>query len=418
MEKIIINKSLGLNGNIRVDGSKNSVLPILAATLLSSEECIIHDIPKLKDVEVMCNLLKALGAEIEKIGESSLKITIANIKTCEAPYELISKMRASFLVMGPLLARCGNAKVYMPGGCAIGTRPIDLHLKGFKILGAEIVSENGYVNSKSEKLQGTEIYLDFPSVGATENIIMAATLAEGETILENAAEEPEIVDLANFINSMGGNIIGAGTKTIRIKGVKKLHKTEHTVIPDRIEAGTYMVAAAITGGDLIIENVLSSHVQPVIAKLKESGATVTEYDDKIRVKSNGIIKPVDIKTLPYPGFPTDMQAQFMALLSVADGTSIIHETIFENRFMHANEMIRMGVKVKVEGNNAVIKGKSNLSGAKVKATDLRGGAALILAGLIAEGETEISEIYHIKRGYANIISKLQNVGANIRFSKN
>jgi len=414
LEKIIVNKSMGLKGNIRIDGSKNSILPILAATLLSDEECILHEIPNLKDVEIMCELLKIIGAEVTRIKDNSLKIITKEIKNCEAPYELISKMRASFLVMGPLIARCGKAKIYMPGGCAIGTRPIDLHLKGFKALGTEVISGNGYVNSIAKKIVGSDIYLDFPSVGATENIIMAATLAEGETIIENAAEEPEIVDLANFINSMGGNIIGAGTKTIRIKGVKKLHKTEHTVIPDRIEAGTYMVAAAITGGDVIIENVLTIHVQPVIAKLREIGVSIEEYEDKIRVVSNGKIKPVDIKTLPYPGFPTDMQAQFMALLSIAEGTSIINETIFENRFMHANELMRMGVDVKIEGNIAVLKGKSILSGAKVKATDLRAGAALILAGLVAEGETGITDIHHIKRGYANIIEKLQKIGANIR----
>lgn len=417
MERILVEKSLELNGNIRVDGSKNSILPILAATLLSKEECIIHDIPNLQDVRVMCKLLEKLGAKIERLGENTLKISAENISTCEAPYELISKMRASFLVMGPLLARCQNAKVYMPGGCAIGTRPIDLHLKGFKYLGSEIKSESGYVHAKTEKLVGNDIYLDFPSVGATENIIMAATLAEGETILENAAEEPEIVDLANFINSMGGNIIGAGTKTIRIKGVKMLHKTEHTVIPDRIEAGTYMVAVAAAGGDVTIENVVPNHLQPIIAKLREAGARVEEFDDVIRVKSDGIIKPVDIKTLPYPGFPTDMQAQFMAMLSIADGTSIIHETIFENRFMHANELSRMGVDVKIEGSSAILKGKSKLSGAKVKATDLRAGAALIIAGLLADGETEITEVYHIKRGYGNIIEKLQNIGANIRYEK-
>lgn len=417
MEKIIVEKSMGLKGTIKVDGSKNSILPILAATLLSEGECTLNEIPKLKDVEVMCELLTVIGADVTKIGENSLKIVSKEIKNCEAPYELISKMRASFLVMGPLLARCGKAKIYMPGGCAIGTRPIDLHLKGFKALGTEVISENGYVNSIAAKLIGSDVYLDFPSVGATENIIMAATLADGETIIENAAEEPEIVDLANFINSMGGNIVGAGTKTIRIKGVEKLHSTEHTVIPDRIEAGTYMVAAAITGGDLIIENILSSHVQPVIAKLRETGVSIEEYEDKIRVTSNGIIKPVDIKTLPYPGFPTDMQAQFMALLSIADGTSIINETIFENRFMHVNELIRMGVNVKIEGNSAVLKGNSVLSGAKVKATDLRAGAALILAGLIADGETEITEVHHIKRGYANIVEKLQKVGANIHFEQ-
>ncbi|MFA9423340.1 MAG: UDP-N-acetylglucosamine 1-carboxyvinyltransferase [Sedimentibacter sp.] len=417
MEKIIVRKSLGLKGSIKVDGSKNSILPILAATLLSNEECIIHDIPYLEDVIVMCKLLEVLGAKVEKIGNDTLKIKAENIATWEAPYELISKMRASFLVMGPLLTRCKNAKVYMPGGCAIGSRPIDLHLKGFKYLGAEIKSENGYVNATAERLVGTDIYLDFPSVGATENIIMAATLAEGETILENAAEEPEIVDLANFINSMGGNIVGAGTKTIRIKGVEKLHKTEHTVIPDRIEAGTYMVIAAATGGDVTIENVVSFHLQPIIAKLKEAGAKIEEFDDKIRVSSDGIIKPVDIKTLPYPGFPTDMQAQFMAMLSIANGTSIINETIFENRFMHANELARMGVNVKVEGNSAVLKGNSQLSGAKVKATDLRAGAALIIAGLLADGETEITDIYHIKRGYSNIVEKLQKIGANITYEK-
>lgn len=417
MEKIIVKKSLGLKGNIKVDGSKNSILPILASTLLSDEECILHEIPNLKDVEVMCELLEVLGAKVTRIGENSLNIITKDIKNCEAPYELISKMRASFLVMGPLLARCGSAKIYMPGGCAIGTRPIDLHLKGFKALGAEVISENGYVNSSVEKIIGSDIYLDFPSVGATENIMMAATLGEGETIIENAAEEPEIVDLANFINSMGGNIIGAGTKTIRVKGVRELHKTEHTVIPDRIEAGTYMVASIITGGDLIIENVLSSHVQPVIAKLREIGAHIEEYEDKIRVISSGKIKPVDIKTLPYPGFPTDMQAQFMALLSIAEGTSIINETIFENRFMHANELMRMGVDVKIEGNSAVLKGKNNLSGAKVKATDLRAGAALILAGLVSDGETEITDIHHIKRGYANIVKKLQKIGANIKYEQ-
>ena len=416
MERIIVRKSVGLNGNIRVDGSKNAILPILAATLLTEEECIIHDVPYLEDVQVMCKLLESLGANVEK-EENTLKISVKDIKTCEAPYELISKMRASFLVMGPLLARCNSAKVYMPGGCAIGTRPIDLHLKGFKYLGADVKSESGYVNAATEKLTGNDIYLDFPSVGATENIIMAASLADGETVLENAAEEPEIVDLANFLNSMGANIVGAGTKTIRIKGVKKLHKTEHTIIPDRIEAGTYMVLAAATGGNVTIENVVSSHLQPVIAKLREAGATVEEYDDKIKILSDGSIKPVDIKTLPYPGFPTDMQAQFMAMLAIAEGTSIIHETIFENRFMHASELSRMGANVKIEGSSAILKGSSKLSGAKVKATDLRAGAALIIEGLIADGETEITEVYHIKRGYANIIEKLQSIGADIRYEE-
>ena len=417
MESIIVKKSTGLKGRIRVDGSKNSILPILAATLLCKEECIIHDIPDLQDVKIMCRLLEELGAKIERTGNGSLKVNTENIKTCEAPYDLISKMRASFLVMGPLLTRCHKAKVYMPGGCAIGARPIDLHLKGFKSLGADVKSESGYVHTIADKLIGTNIYLDFPSVGATENLIMAATMAEGETIIENAAEEPEIVDLANFINSMGGNIIGAGTKTIRIRGVEELHQTEHTVIPDRIEAGTYMVVAAATCGDVMIENVVPSHLQPVIAKLREAGVTVDEYDDKIRVKAEDAIKALDIKTLPYPGFPTDMQAQFMALLSKAEGTSIINETIFENRFMHANEMAKMGLDVKIEGSTAILKGRSHLTGAKVKATDLRAGAALIIAGLIADGETEITEVYHIKRGYSKIIEKLKSLGADISYKE-
>lgn len=415
MEKILVKKSGKLNGKVKVNGSKNSILPILAASLLSSEKCIIHDIPDLRDVHVMCELLSSLGANVNKIDKNTIEITSTDIDKYEAPYELITKMRASFLIMGPLLARLGKAKVYMPGGCAIGTRPIDLHIKGFKSLNVQVESEGGFVSAQTDSLLGREVYLDFPSVGATENIIMAAALADGETILENAAEEPEIVDLANFINSMGGNVHGAGTKTIRIKGVKKLHGTEHTVIPDRIEAGTYMVAAAVSGGELVIENVLSSHVQPVIAKLREVGAEVIENEDSVTVRSNGELKSIDIKTLPYPGFPTDMQAQFMALLTLANGTSIVNETIFENRFMHAFELKRMGADIKIEGNSAIVKGPVSLKGARVKATDLRAGAALIIAGLVAEGETIISDIYHIKRGYADIVEKLSSVGANISF---
>ncbi len=413
MSKIIVKKSPPLKGTIRVNGSKNSILPILAASLLSKEKCILNEIPDLKDVEVMCEVLTSLGADVKRKKRGIIEINSYNIDNYEAPYELIRKMRASFLVLGPLLARLGRARVSMPGGCAIGSRPIDLHLKGFKALGAQIDATGGYVNAYTEKLTGNTIYLDFPSVGATENIIMAASLAEGEAVIENAAEEPEIVDLANFINNMGGNIIGAGTKTIRIKGVKELHGAEHTVIPDRIEAGTYMIAAAITNGDLRIENVLTSHIQPVIAKLREAGVYIHENGDHVRVNANHILKAVDIKTLPYPGFPTDMQAQFMALLSVSKGTSLINETIFENRFMHADELKRMGADIKIEGNSAIIKGKNKLAGAPVSATDLRAGAALILAGLIADGETEITNIHHIQRGYAGIINKLKNVGAKI-----
>jgi len=418
LETILVKKSGALNGHLKVNGSKNSILPILAATLLTKDKCILHDIPKLEDVNVMCDLLSNLGAKITMLDENSLEIQADDITNYEAPYDLISKMRASFLVMGSLLSRINKARVSMPGGCAIGTRPIDLHLKGFKNLNINISSNKGYIQAESECIIGNNIYLDFPSVGATENIIMAACRAKGQTIIENAAEEPEIVDLANFINSMGGKIEGAGTRNIIITGVKELHGTDYTIIPDRIEAGTYMVAAVITGGELYIDNVIPAHVQPVISKLREIGAEIIEDDDSVIVRSNGIIKSTDIKTLPYPGFPTDMQAQFMLLLSLANGTSVINETIFENRFMHANELLRMGANIKIEGNTAIVNGLNNLTGTKVKATDLRAGAALILAGLIADGETEISEVHHIKRGYADIVEKLQSVGANITYCPN
>lgn len=418
METILVKKSGALNGHLKVNGSKNSILPILAATLLTKDKCILHDIPKLEDVNVMCDLLSNLGAKITMLDENSLEIQADDITNYEAPYDLISKMRASFLVMGSLLSRINKARVSMPGGCAIGTRPIDLHLKGFKNLNINISSNKGYIQAESECIIGNHIYLDFPSVGATENIIMAACRAKGQTIIENAAEEPEIVDLANFINSMGGKIEGAGTRNIIITGVKELHGTDYTIIPDRIEAGTYMVAAVITGGELYIDNVIPAHVQPVISKLREIGAEIIEDDDSVIVRSKGIINSTDIKTLPYPGFPTDMQAQFMLLLSLANGTSVINETIFENRFMHANELLRMGANIKIEGNTAIVNGLNNLTGTKVKATDLRAGAALILAGLIADGETEITEVHHIKRGYADIVEKLQSVGANITYCPN
>ncbi len=418
METILVKKSGALNGHLKVNGSKNSILPILAATLLTKDKCILHDIPKLEDVNVMCDLLSNLGAKITMLDENSLEIQADDITNYEAPYDLISKMRASFLVMGSLLSRINKARVSMPGGCAIGTRPIDLHLKGFKNLNINISSNKGYIQAESECIIGNHVYLDFPSVGATENIMMAACRAKGQTIIENAAEEPEIVDLANFINSMGGKIEGAGTRNIIITGVKELHGTDYTIIPDRIEAGTYMVAAVITGGELYIDNVIPAHVQPVISKLREIGAEIIEDDDSVIVRSKGIINSTDIKTLPYPGFPTDMQAQFMLLLSLANGTSVINETIFENRFMHANELLRMGANIKIEGNTAIVNGLNNLTGTKVKATDLRAGAALILAGLIADGETEISEVHHIKRGYADIVEKLQSVGANITYCPN
>ncbi|HWQ61878.1 MAG TPA: UDP-N-acetylglucosamine 1-carboxyvinyltransferase, partial [Negativicutes bacterium] len=343
-----------------------------------------------------------------------LIVDSANLACCEAPYELVRKMRASFLVMGPLLARAGQARISLPGGCAIGTRPIDLHLKGFEALGAEIVLGHGFIEARTrQRLKGARIYLDFPSVGATENIMMAACLAEGQTILENPAEEPEIVDLANYLNAMGARIRGAGTNVIRIEGVRELKGTTHAVIPDRIEAGTYMVAAAITGGDVWLENALTEHLKPVTAKLKEAGVAIEEKIDGVMVRGTATVKSVDIKTLPYPGFPTDMQAQFMALMTVASGTSVITETVFENRFMHVDELKRMGASIKIEGRSAIVEGVANLTGCPVKATDLRAGAALVLAGLVAEGKTEISCIHHIDRGYEDIVGKLTSLGADI-----
>jgi UDP-N-acetylglucosamine 1-carboxyvinyltransferase len=385
----------------------------MAAALLAEEKCIIEDVPDLKDVNVMSAVLRSLGSEVTKLENGSLEIYTPEIKTAEAPYELITKMRASFFVMGPLLARLKNAKIPLPGGCAIGARPVDLHLKGFKSLGVEINIEHGYIEGKADKLVGNTIYLDFPSVGATENIMMAATLAEGVTIIENAAEEPEITDLANFLNKLGANIKGAGTDTIKITGVERLGGTRHQVIPDRIETGTYMVAAAITGGDITIENVVPNHIKPVIAKLRECGVDIEEMDDALRVRSTGELKAVDVTTLPYPGFPTDLQSQFMGLMTVANGSSVVNETVFENRFMHVSELTRMGAKIRIEGHSAVVEGIKRLEGAKVSATDLRAGATLILAGLVAEGKTEIHNIYHIDRGYVEIESKLTSLGARI-----
>jgi UDP-N-acetylglucosamine 1-carboxyvinyltransferase len=389
------------------------VLPILVASLLSEGKVILEDIPRLSDVENITELLMSLGAKVVKNTDGTIEIDSTEISSCEAPYELIKKMRASFLVIGPLLARMGRAKVALPGGCAIGARPVDLHLKGLTALGANIELGHGYVEATATQLKGNRIYLDFPSVGATQDIMMAACLAQGQTIIENAAEEPEIVDLANFLNSMGAKVRGAGTDTIKIQGVKSLGGTRHSIIPDRIEAGTYMIAAAITNGDVTISNVLPNHLKPMIAKLKECGVEVTENEDSLRVNATNGLKSVDVKTMPYPGFPTDMQAQFMALLTVANGTSVVIESVFENRFMHVCELNRMGANIKIEGHSAVVQGASNLEGAQVKATDLRAGAALILAGLVAEGVTEISDIYHIDRGYVDIESKLRNLGANI-----
>ncbi len=422
MEKLVIENSGKLQGNIRVSGAKNASLPILAATLLGTEDIILEDVPKLKDVEIICDVLRALGASVENLGDGTYKINSKNINTYETKYELMSKMRASFLVMGPLLGRMNKAKNSLPGGCTIGARPIDLHLKGFRALGVECEehygdSDNGqdsYILAHTENLVGNKVYLDFPSVGATENIMMAAVLAKGKTVIENAAMEPEIVDLSNFLRKLGGNIKGAGTNTIIIEGVEKLYGARHQIIPDRIEAGTFMVAAAITGGDIVVENVIPDHLRPVISKLEEAGCIIKEDGENVRVIGPEKLIPIDIKTLPYPGFPTDMQAQFMAMMTQAEGDNTVIETVFENRFMHVDEFKRMGASISVNDRSATINGRSQLVGNKVYATDLRCGAALILAGFVASGETEIYNIYHIDRGYENIEEKLRGIGGKIR----
>ncbi len=415
MSRLIITEAAPLKGKVRISGAKNSVLPIIAASLLAEGESTIEEIPYLNDVRIMCDLLSYIGAGVEFLdNRSKLRIIPGSVSCSTAPYELVNKMRASFLIMGPLLTKTGIARVPLPGGCAIGSRPVDLHLKGFLAMGAEIKQEHGLIEARVRgRLKGAKIYLDFPSVGATENILMAAVLADGVTTIENAAIEPEIVDLATYLTSMGADIKGAGTDTIRICGVSSLKGSSHSIIPDRIEAGTYMIAAAITQGDVVLENVVPDHLKPVSAKLREIGVEVSEELTSIHVRSSGKLNAVDVKTLPYPGFPTDMQAQVTALLSRARGTSIVTETIFENRFMHVGELKRMGANIKIEGRSAIVEGREKLTGALVKATDLRAGAALILAGLCAEGKTEISDIEHIDRGYVRIDEKLRALGAKI-----
>lgn len=413
MACFILDGGKRLTGTVKIDSAKNAVLPVLAAALLTKSQCVIEDAPELDDVKVMREVLTSLGSKVEHKGVN-ISINSENIHSFEAPYELMRKMRASFLVMGPLLARKGKARISMPGGCAIGSRPIDLHLKGFAALGAKIDVGHGFVEASCDKLVGASIYLDFPSVGATENIMMAAALAQGQTVIGNCAKEPEIIDLANFLNSMGARIRGAGTDVIKIDGVNDLNGISYKVIPDRIETGTFLVAGAITGGDILLENALPEHLKPVIAKLSECGATVTEEPEGIRVVGGGRPNATDIKTMPYPGFPTDMQAQMAAFLTLSEGTSMVIESVFENRFMHVEELRRMGAKIKIDGRIAVIEGVEKLSGAPVKATDLRAGAALILAGLAAEGTTRVMNIFHVERGYVNIAEKLRKIGADIK----
>lgn len=412
MEKIIVKKSPPLTGSVHISGSKNASLPILAATLLCDGQSTIENVPHLSDVSLMLSLLEGLGAQTVR-DKDTISVCVPKIKCHIAPSEPVSKMRASFLVMGPMLARCGRTRISLPGGCPIGVRPVDLHLKGFSAMGAKITMGHGYVEAKADKLRAAKIYLDFPSVGATENLIMAAAMAEGQTTIENAATEPEVVDLADFLNRAGARIAGAGSDTLCIDGVDRLSGCSYRVIPDRIEAGTFMVAAAATHGKLEINDIICDHLKPVSAKLREMGAEITESENSLTVDASGKLKSVDIKTLPYPGFPTDMQAQMAALLSTMDGTGIVVETIFENRFLYVNELARMGAHIKIDGRSAIIEGVRSMSGAPVSATDLRAGAALILAGLGAKGDTEIGNIGHIDRGYDHIVEKLKSVGANI-----
>ncbi|MGP4072305.1 UDP-N-acetylglucosamine 1-carboxyvinyltransferase [Piscibacillus sp. B03] len=414
MEKIIVSGGNQLRGTVKVEGAKNAVLPVIAASIMASEgKSTLKQVPDLADVDTISEVLRYMNINVLQ-SENQLVVDASNQLKTETPFEYVRKMRASVLVLGPLLARFGHAKVAMPGGCAIGSRPIDQHLKGFEAMGAKIHVGNGYVEAfVPEKLVGARIYLDFPSVGATENLMMAAALAEGTTVIENCAREPEIVDLANYINQMGGKIVGAGTETIRIEGVPTLQGAEHNIIPDRIEAGTFMVAAAITGGDVVVEGAIPDHLRSLIAKMREMGVTIEEYENSVRVVGNGELKGVDIKTLPYPGFPTDLQSQFMALAMKARGTSVITETVFENRFMHVEEFRRMNAVAKIEGRSAIIEGPSELQGAEVAATDLRAAAALIIAGLVSEGRTVVTELKHLDRGYVNFEEKLRNLGAEI-----
>ncbi|MBU3143130.1 UDP-N-acetylglucosamine 1-carboxyvinyltransferase [Clostridium sp. CF012] len=414
MDKLVIKGGKKLQGEVNISSAKNSVLPILVATILNGNNCTIENAPMLEDVFVICEVLKSLKASvsIDRIN-NKVKINTANLFDNDANDELVRRMRASFLIMGPMLGRFGTFKISLPGGCNIGTRPIDLHLKGLAALGAEISVGHGYVEAKAKKLRGSNIYLDYPSVGATENIMMAATLADGETVIGNAAEEPEIVDLARFLRAMGAQISGEGTDTIRIIGVKDFKEVVYRPIYDRIEAGTFMITAAMTKSLIKINGVDELHLKPIIAKLTEMGVSMEINKNSIIVDGRKKLKPVDIKTMPYPGFPTDMQAQMMSLLCTVKGTSIITETIFENRFMQAVELKRMGANIKIDGRSAVIEGIDAFTGSEVTATDLRAGAALILAGLTAEGSTTISDIYHIDRGYVSIEQKLKGLGAEI-----
>jgi UDP-N-acetylglucosamine 1-carboxyvinyltransferase len=417
MDKFVVRGGNPLHGTVRVSGAKNAALPAMAAALLTQEPVILENVPQVRDIETERRLLAAMGAEVELgYGRAQHRTTVCcrDLMNPEASYELVKTMRASTLVLGPLVARTGRARVSLPGGCAIGARPIDLHIKGLEKLGAQITREHGYIEARAERLRGGRIVFEKITVTGTEDLLMAATLADGETVLENCAREPEVVDLAELLNKMGAQVEGAGTHTIHIRGVERLGGARHRVIPDRIEAGTFVIAAALTGGDVTITGCVSHHLDALLQKLEDCGARVNRNGESVQVIGNGRLKCADVVTEEYPGFPTDMQAQYMALATQADGTSIITENIFENRFMHGLELVRMGGNIKIEGNRAVVRGRTQLSGAAVQASDLRASASLVLAALVAEGETIIDRVYHIDRGYEHIEEKLRSVGAQIR----
>ncbi|BAN34431.1 UDP-N-acetylglucosamine 1-carboxyvinyltransferase [Sulfuricella denitrificans skB26] len=414
MDKLVIQGGIPLSGEIRISGAKNAALPILCAALLTEEPLHIGNVPHLRDVTTMLELLNQMGAEVSVNDRMGVEIVARKLHNLAAPYELVKTMRASILVLGPMLARCGQARVSLPGGCAIGSRPVDLHIKGLQAMGAEIEIEHGYILARAERLKGARIFMDTVTVTGTENLMMAATLAEGTTVLENAAREPEVVDLANCLIAMGAKIENAGSDVITVHGVDRLHGADYRVMPDRIEAGTFLVAVAATGGKVLLKDVRPDILDAVLEKLREAGARIECGADTISLEMDGPLKSVNVRTAPYPAFPTDMQAQFMALNAVADGAATVTETIFENRFMHVQELQRLGANIETEGNTAVVRGVSTLSGAIVMATDLRASASLVVAGLIAQGETSVERIYHIDRGYECIEEKLSQLGARIK----
>ncbi len=413
MEKFVINGGTRLYGEVTISGAKNAVVAIIPAAILAQDVCLIENIPNISDVTMIIRILQQMGAKVRMLNSHTLEIDTSHISSYVVPHEMTKHLRASYYLLGALLGTFNHARVAMPGGCDFGVRPIDQHIKGFEMLGAEVAIDNGMIIADTDRLIGTQVYLDVVSVGATINIMLAAVKANGLTIIENAAKEPHIVDVANFLNSCGADVRGAGTDVIKIRGVSKLHGCTYSIIPDQIEAGTYMVAAAATGGDVLVKNVIPKHLESITAKLVESGVEVIEYDDAVRVRRKGELHKCNVKTMPHPGFPTDMQPQMAVLLSVAHGTSIISESVWDNRFRYTEQLLRMGARIKVDGKVAIIEGVPELRGAPVKATDLRAGAAMLIAGMMAKGTTEIEDIRHIERGYENIVEKIQALGADI-----